>query len=90
MTAPRPSDPVGKALSEIDSEYTDLAGAFAQPDSPFTEAQQAEIRRIAIEIAVAASRVQAAQECCQVIDRTRVTAKQVSDFLSGSDAGPIL
>ena len=50
--------------------------------APFTPEQEARVREIAVEVAVAASRVQAAHACGAVIDRYRVSVAEVREFLS--------
>jgi len=61
-------------------------------DAPFTPKQEARLREIAREMAIAAvvsaSRVQAAHACGEVIDRHRVSASEVAAFLDGSAEGP--
>ena len=48
----------------------------------FTEDAEQRIREIAIEVAVAMSRVQAARAAGEAIDRYRVSASEVEEFLA--------
>jgi hypothetical protein len=56
--------------------------------SAFTPEQEARIREIAAEAAAAATRVQAAKECGEVIDRRRISPTEIANFLSGHDQEP--
>lgn len=50
----------------------------------FTPAQEARIAEIAMEMVIAASRAQAALAAGQVIDRIRLSPREVEEFLSTS------
>lgn len=50
--------------------------------SALTAQQREEVRAIATEVVIAASRVQAAHAACEAIDRYRVSAPELAEFLS--------
>lgn len=50
--------------------------------SALTTEQEARVREIAVEVAVAAARVQAGHACGEVIDRYRVSVAEVREFLA--------